>query len=166
MAYWGAGCCHDHPLVADSVGCRNRKWPHIMPYWASSCNSRWLYASHGQITLKSVRENMITHAHNLSLEWLEYIIFNNTFWLKIVHTSSQPFHSRNFFTKSENNNINIKTDTTCRSIQEGTKGINSSCTQWHPFWGVCSWTAVLTSVWTWAGCCRAPWHVSHPCCSL
>lgn len=28
----------------------------MMPYWASSCSSRWLYASHGQITVMSKME--------------------------------------------------------------------------------------------------------------
>lgn len=45
----------------------------MMPYWASSCSSRWLYASHGQITVMSKMKK--TKRRKQIMSWGVFFVF-------------------------------------------------------------------------------------------
>lgn len=81
---------------------RNRA-SQMMPYWASSCSSRWLYASHGQITVMSKREN--THQKNSGVMCFGHIMAWPFFFYSPVPRPSIPGISSPKLVRKEKKNL-------------------------------------------------------------
>lgn len=154
----------------------------MIPYWASSCSSRWLYASHGQITVMSEKERTNSELEKEKVVWF-VCSFSWCDGLNVclpLPSHSIPGISSPKLREAENHKLYFSFLKGKLSRWHSWQFTQERPTQWRPSWEACSWTGGCSSVWTWGGriqgrvlwgelCCQSSLQVwPHPnsyfCC--